>query len=106
MSFVTDTLGITDTKAQKRAAEAQAAAIRESAEQTRKQSQLAAAQAAEQQRLASERAAQATRLQEQQSAKPQEVVTVDTGAEASDLTPTRKRRQYQAPTDVAGSIRI
>lgn len=106
MSFITDTLGLTNTKAQKAAAVSQAAAIRESAEQTRKQSQLAAAQAAEQQRLAAERAAQATRLQEEQAAKPQEEVVVDTGTEAETLTPTRKRRQYQAPTGPAGSIRI
>lgn len=106
MSFITDTLGLTNTKAQKAAATSQAAAIRESAEQTRKQSQLAAQQAVEQTRLAQERAQVAATVQAQQAAAKPEEVLVDTGAEGEVELPTRKRRQYQAPTGPAGSIRI
>lgn len=106
MSFITDTLGLTDSKSQKRAAESQAAAIRESAEQTRKQSQLAAQQAAEQTRLSQERAQVAAAVQAQQAAAKPEEVVVDTGGTGEIELPTRKRRQYQAPTGPSGSIRI
>ena len=95
-----------DTSAQKRAAEAQAAALREAAEQTRRQSQLAAQQAAEQARLAQERAQVAAQIQEQQAGTHPENVQVDIGPPDMGDTPQRRRRSYQAPSGPGGSLRI
>lgn len=98
MSFVAKLFGI-DTKAQKRAAEAQARALAEQAEQTRKQSQAIADQAAQQTRLAQER----NKVQEQvavmEQAQPDTAPTVDVADDR--ISARRRRKAYQS-----GAIRI
>lgn len=92
MSFVAKLFGI-DTKAQKRLADAQARALAEQAENTRRQSQAVADQAAQQTRLAQER----SRVQEQvttmEQAQPDTAPTVDVAADTP--TASRRRKAYQ-----------
>ena len=93
MSFIAKIFGV-DTKAQKRAAQAQAKALAEQAEQARKQSQAIADQAAQQTRLAQER----SRVQEQvavmEQAQPETAPTVDVVADTP--TASRRRKAYQS----------
>jgi len=92
MSFVAKLFGV-DTKAQKRAAQAQAQALAEQAEQTRRQSQAIADQAAQQTRLTQER----NRVQEQVSnmeqAQPETAPTVELTTDTASTA--RRRRTYQ-----------
>lgn len=104
MSFISKLFGI-DTKATKRAAEAQATAIRESSERTAEQSRLLAAQSAAQQAAAAERA----RVQEHATAvaeAPAAPIQVDIGTPEGEQPVRKKRAAYQAPGSVSSSIRI
>ena len=99
MSFVAKLFGI-DTKAQKRAAEAQARALAEQAEQTRKQSQAIADQAAQQTRLAQERSKVQEQVAAMEQAQPDTAPTVDVAADNG--SPSRRRKAYTS----ASAIRI
>lgn len=92
MSFIAKLFGV-DTKAQKRAAEAQAKALAEQAEQARKQSQAIADQAAQQTRLAQERSRVTEQVAALEQAQPEAAPTVDVVADTP--TASRRRKAYQ-----------
>lgn len=99
MSFVAKLFGI-DLKAQKRAAEAQAEALRQQAAQTKQQSMAIADQAAAQTRLAQQRSQVQDQIAAQEQGAPDTTPTVDV---VQDLpTASRRRKAYQS----SAAIRI
>lgn len=95
MSFVAKLFGI-DTKAQKKAAQAQARALAEQAEATRKQSQAIADQAAQQTRLAQERSRIQDQVATMEQAQPDTAPTVDLVADTGSAS--RRRKAYASGT--------
>jgi hypothetical protein len=100
---------VQQASAAKKAAEEQARAIRESAEQTRKQSEAMANAASAQQ--AAERANAAERAKQEAAAReaanaPKEEVVVDVGPKDAGEPVSRKRAKFQLPGDPSSSLRI